>query len=481
MPFDLDDDSGNWWDQMPGADQTGGFTDTTGASAPFQFANTINPGLQGSLSPDELGPLGSTQTVSPDGSLASGATPGSSGATSAASTIQKLLGGGQGQNAANLSSVLGGLSSGIKANRLTQGDFTQKYDQLMLNAQTGRNQNESDALKKLAQTSYLMNGGSKFAPQGLTLNGKTYAAPNLGDGPSPASAAQMSGAASLQGQLGARLAPGGSYMPQPLSGYATPGTGENLASGAAAGLGGLGSILTALGIGGGGGGTGSGGTGTGASGGANPLAAGLGLAGTVGGLAKTAGSATGSTIGGLLGPGLGQAGGSIMGDLLPGVGAATGIYGMLQNKGLGSNLASGAGTGASIGTMVMPGLGTAVGAGVGALAGGLESLLTHNNPSPQELAGRVSQAAATGQLASGASPAQQAEAQKAVQSGAWKDPNQALSLIVMRDALTKQGMPPAQAEQQAEANMHNLWNAESQGGSAVGAAYSPIQSMMAKG
>lgn len=481
MGFDFSDPSqggsDNWWDSMPGADQTGGgYTDNTGATAPYQFANTIDPGLKDSLTPDELGtPYG---PATPPGLTS----PGASGATSAGSTLQKLLAGGSqpGQNSANLASTLGALSSGIKANRVTQGNFTQGYDQLMLNAQTGRNQNESDSLKKLAQTSYLMNGGSKFAPQGLSLNGKSYAPANLGYGPSPASAAQQSGAASLQGQLGARLAPGGSYTPQPLSDYATPGPGENLASGAAAGVGGLGSILNSLGIGGGGGGTGSGGT-SGGSGGANAIGAGLGMAGTVGSLAKGLGGSTGSTLGGLLGPGLGQAGGSLMGDLLPGVGAATGIYGMMQNKGLASNLTSGAGTGASIGTMVMPGLGTAVGAGIGALAGGLESLLTRNNPSPQELAGRVSQAAATGQLAKGANPAQQAEAQQAVQSGAWKDPNQALSLIVMRDALTKQGMPPAQAEQQAETNMHNMWNAESQGGSAVGAAYSPIQSMMAKG
>jgi hypothetical protein len=166
-----------------------------------------------------------------------------------AGLIAKILGGSQpGQNLADLSKVLGGFSSGEKANRAMQGDFTQKYDQSMLAAQQARNANESDAMKKLYQTSYLQNGGSHFQlPATLSLGGVQHTVPNPGYGPSPASAAQKQGASTLQSQLLARLMPGGSYTPQPLSTYATPGTSEQIGNFGAVGAGGLGAISNILG------------------------------------------------------------------------------------------------------------------------------------------------------------------------------------------------------------------------------------------
>lgn len=70
---------------------------------------------------------------------------------------------------------------------------------------------------------------------------------------------------------------------------------------------------------------------------------------------------------------------SAIGKIAPVLGAAAGIFGLIKNKGLGSNLISGVTAGASIGTLVLPGLGTAIGAGLGAIAGGLRSLFSGGN------------------------------------------------------------------------------------------------------
>ncbi len=73
-----------------------------------------------------------------------------------------------------------------------------------------------------------------------------------------------------------------------------------------------------------------------------------------------------------------------------------------------------------------------------------------------------------------ATPAQLTEAKNA----GWPDPNQAASLIVMRDKLTASGVPGPQAEAQAESIMKNMWSGESGGASSVAQGLSPIQSMM---
>lgn len=149
-------------------------------------------------------------------------------------------------NLADLGSMFGSLSSGEKANRLTGANLTQNYDQLKLAEQSGRNQNESDALSKLAVTKYLKEGGSKYKPgQQFSIGGKTYSVPDFGFGPTPASQAQMQGAADLEGQLTDRLKPGGSYTITKPD-YLNPGTMENIGSYgglASGGLGYLGSIM----------------------------------------------------------------------------------------------------------------------------------------------------------------------------------------------------------------------------------------------
>jgi hypothetical protein len=219
---------------------------------------------------------------------------------------------------------------------------------------------------------------------------------------------------------------------------------------------------------------------------ANPIISGLGDVRSVGNIAKMAKPLLGgNTLGGLLGPGIGQAGGSLAGDIIPGAGAALGIYNMIQNRGNVSNLLSGAGTGASIGSMIMPGIGTGIGAGIGALAGGVEDLFNIGKPSQTELQGRDANSRIQQALSSVATPAQMAEAQKAVASGAWPDTKGPLQIIVTRDALVQRGMDPAQADKTAQNIAGNTWNAEKQGGNAVaqaaGSAFYPgstIQKMM---
>lgn len=205
------------------------------------------------------------------------------------SFIQNLMGGQNGL--ADISKVLGGFSSGQKANRALEGQFTQNYDRLMMEAQQARNQNESDALNKLGQTSYLLQGGSHFKPPTLSLNGKNYNSPDLGFGPIAPSEAEKSGASALQAQMLGRLSPGGSYTPTPLNNYAKPGLAENLSSygGAATGmLGAIPGLATKVG-----GLLGLGGGGAAAAGSAGASAAGTAGAAASGGLGSTlAGLAT---------------------------------------------------------------------------------------------------------------------------------------------------------------------------------------------
>lgn len=163
-------------------------------------------------------------------SLATTLTPGELAVDAPGSTIGKVLGS-LSKVAPDLSSSLGSLQQGIQNNRLQTGSMAAQYDNALQAAQTGRNQTESDALKKLAQTSYILSGGFKPNPnQTMQLNGQTRDIQNYGMAPLPSSDAQKAGAQSLQDQLGARLKPGGTATPLPFSDYGTPGTGEKLAS-----------------------------------------------------------------------------------------------------------------------------------------------------------------------------------------------------------------------------------------------------------
>lgn len=354
-------DTNNWWDAFgEGQDAYGNpWSGVTGNSGGIDFVDDL-----ASQTPESN--LGGIQFPA-----AAAQTP---------TWLQKLMGGSQpGQNLGDLSKVLGGFSSGEKANRMVQGNFTQNYDRNMLQAQTDRNLNEADALKKLHQTAYTLDGGSHFKmPTSMSIGGTQHAVPDLGLAPRAPSDMEKAGAGALQGQLINRLSPGGSYQPQPLSDYAKPGISEQIGNFGSLGAGGLGTVATMFG----GGGAPTGG-GSGALGDVSKIAgtvgAGAGLAskmGIIGGGASNAASGASGAASGI---------GSILSKAVPIAGAATGLIGLAQNHGTGSNIMNGVGSGASIGSMFGGPIGAGIGAGVGALAGYFRG---KGGPSQTELQGR---------------------------------------------------------------------------------------------
>lgn len=181
-----------------GGQGSGPFTTPTGP-------NASNPGIPG------LSPLDSRSTAP----SVSGGFPNAPSSIAGADTggtgfIDKLLAGVKNpQTSADIGSVLGNTAEAEAQNRYKKADLTQSYDQLMLNAQTDRNQNESDAMKKAGQTAYIMGGGNAYTPP--VLNSGT--AGSFGTGPKATSPFEQQAAGELQGQLLDRLKPGGSYTP----------------------------------------------------------------------------------------------------------------------------------------------------------------------------------------------------------------------------------------------------------------------------
>lgn len=143
--------------------------------------------------------------------------------------------------AATIGAGLGRLANDELMNRLSRGELTQGYDQLMLQAQTGRNQTENDALKKLAITNYLRSGGYTGGPTTISLGGQQRTLPSFGSAPRGASAAQVAGATTLEDMLTQRLMSGGSYLPQAPD-YTKPGKVENVGRYGGAIAGGVGAI-----------------------------------------------------------------------------------------------------------------------------------------------------------------------------------------------------------------------------------------------
>lgn len=365
------------------------------------------------------------------------------------------------QNMTDLSALLGGFSSGKKADRITEGNFQGDYDQMLLNreadknrlgldledtrnrtglaAQAARNDNETDALKKLQQTAYIAGGGSNFAPPSFQLGGQQRTAPSFaGIAPVSTTDIEKSGAMDLQGQVRQRLTDSGlpqtfvpksdftpdwSYTPKPVDSYAKPGLSEKLGSYGALGVGAIGTLMDIFGNGG----EGAGGL------------SGLGSLGSAG-----------KSISSFLSGG-GGAASKFAAKALPIAGAVTGGLGLLKDRGTGSNIMNGLTAGSSIGTMIMPGLGTGIGAGVGALAGWARGL---GGPSQEEVAGRGAASEARQIITSGATPQQVAEAQGA----GWKNPTDALTMIVLRDKL---------GADKANSAMTQLYAAEKQGPQAV--------------
>lgn len=149
---------------------------------------------------------------------------------------------------ADAGSVLGSFSEAEANNRMAKGNLTQNHDQLMLSAAANKRADETDALRKLAQTSYINSGGSQFKPPTISLSGQQRTAPDLGFGPRPSSDAQKQAATTLEQQLLQRMQPGGSYTPAPLSDYANRGKAESASNYGSTILGGLGAVKSLFGF-----------------------------------------------------------------------------------------------------------------------------------------------------------------------------------------------------------------------------------------
>lgn len=395
------------------------------------------------------------------------------------------------QGLTDIGSVMGALGNNEMANRISRGNFTQAYDDMMLGREDSknrlglvgeeqRNRTEADALGKLRTTSFLKGGGFNDAPK-FDVGGNIGTSLNLPR--RMVSPEEQQGASTLQEQVLRRLqpAPGTEsqtgtfqpsfdYQPHSLESYTTPGKMENIGR-----YGDLtGGVLGALGniFGGGGGQQGGQGGGVvntlmGAAGkylgGGNDNQGGqgggvgnalMGSAGKyIGNLFGGGGSATTMipgtgipTVAGAGGTGLvapSGAGGvmsGMMGKALPIAGAAMGTYGLLKDRGTKSNVMNGMTAGAGYGSMVAPGIGTAIGAGVGALGGYLRGI---GGPSETEVKGREVAMQGRQQISSGAS---QQQIQEAMGSG-WSNPMDALPLIVVRDRLRLAGKDPNLANQ----------------------------------
>lgn len=202
---------------------SGGETGTAATDLASLPPDSISTLLQGS---NPLASLGVNGNI---GSLVAGGT-GSNVSGSAGGLMSKLMSEAGQKGFGNLSSSLGSLTQGIANNRVTQGDFSQKYDQNAIAAQTAANAARSAALKQLAQSNYLLNKQPSSGPTSIQLGGQMRQLPTFGSAPLPISDAQRTGATNLQTTANQTLAPGGTYTPQPLSSYATPGTGENAAN-----------------------------------------------------------------------------------------------------------------------------------------------------------------------------------------------------------------------------------------------------------
>jgi hypothetical protein len=192
----------------------------------------------------------------------------------------------------------------------------------------------------------------------------------------------------------------------------------------------------------------------------------------------SAGKMGGNLISKAMGEAPGQFGastaGQVLGKAIPIAGAVQGTLGLINGGSLAHNLMSGAETGASIGSIV-PGLGTLIGGGIGLGVGALRSLF-HGGPSQQEIQGRGAQQQGLQSILSAATDQDRQDAQQAMSApgSPWKNANDPLALIVMRNQLIKNGMSGDDAVKQSNQMMTNMWNAEKQGTPAVAQAFNPI-------
>ena len=291
---------------------------------------------------------------------------------------------------ADLGSVLGSFAGDQRTNRVVQGNFQGDFDRTMLEREAAKNQIGLESQSNFDRMKLLAGADKRdsvdHAMQNIQLGAHLQRGDRVTDAKTrgvsytPSSDQEQAAARGLIDQMHGQLSRPEfeptkfegdfSYQPTDPSKYMKPGLMEKIGSYGGAITGGLGALDMLTG---------------GRSGDyINKLMGRIpGVGGLFGKGGETVMNAAGipvlkSTIGGgvPLPPGVGNAGGlmsNLMGKALPVAGIAAGSYGLIKNRGLGTNMMNGAQVGAGIGSIV-PGLGTLVGAGIGAGVGGLRTL-----------------------------------------------------------------------------------------------------------
>lgn len=211
-------------------------------------ATAASAGLGGAAN-DFMGPTleqANPDFVGPTFEQAGRASSGPSGGNLFSNLVKGFANGGSNptttQNMADLGSVIGNFGQAESTNRFVKAGLTQNYDQLVANDAAANRAQESDALKKLAQTKYLLNGGAQ--PINHVVN--SGAIPNFGFEPTAASDAQKIGAQTLQDQLLKRLTPEGAIKPTDPNTYLKPGKAEEISKWGSLASSGLGTIFNMM-------------------------------------------------------------------------------------------------------------------------------------------------------------------------------------------------------------------------------------------
>lgn len=218
----------------PGASTVAGGTAASGATGGLSMLPNLTGGMS-SLVP----------SIGTSVGLGTGPIAGGSGGI-----MSKLLGHlpGHAEDYANTGRLLESFGNDEQSNRIAKGNFAQGYDQNMLAAQRDKRLQESDAMNKLAASGYVLGGGSKYASPSIQLGGQSRTLPSSGLGPTQVSDAEKQGASTLQAEMLKRMGPNGSYVPQPLDSYATPGKAERVGQYGSAAVAGVGALKNLFGF-----------------------------------------------------------------------------------------------------------------------------------------------------------------------------------------------------------------------------------------
>lgn len=142
------------------------------------------------------------------------------------SVIESIMGG-RAQKFADVGNLLGRFANDEASNRINNANINSAYNNDMLYAQRDRRENESDAIRKLSQASYIKSGGTPFDASKIELSGGR-SLPSFNFPRAPISDEMKTGATSLEAEMLKRLQPGGSFTPAPASDFTKRGVGEQV-------------------------------------------------------------------------------------------------------------------------------------------------------------------------------------------------------------------------------------------------------------